>query len=161
MPLLLLGGGGTLSVDSCPGYADESGLAYTLWDSCSGFDGLYPGSPLTPPPLPPGVPPPPGWPPPPTYRFEVQTWDDCGGFDAAFASPEYEIEVIDGEPVSATESDCICCGCQCCSCNGYWSQFSFTISGVTGSARCQDMNGTHTITNVGGCLWSLGGPPPP
>ena len=145
----------------CTGYTDTSIYSYATWDSCGGFDAVYPGSPLSRPPLPPDVPPPPGWPPPPTYAYEVEQWDDCDGFDAAYPEPEYEIEVIDGLPVSITESDCICCDCECCSCNGYWSQFTFTVAGVTGDPACTDMNGDYTLTAVGGCLWSNGGPPPP
>lgn len=74
---------------------------------------------------------------------------------------DYETVTVTAPAVEG-HSDCICCECDCCRCNGYWTQMVVTISGFGGSSKCLDLNAVHTMNNVaGGCLWSIGGPPPP
>jgi hypothetical protein len=146
--------------DTCVGYEDEDEYKYTVHVGCHVFDGLYPGPALPPPPLPPGVTPPPGWPPPPTYAYFVETHTDadCAVFDSLYPEPDYTIEVLVSDTCPETS---VCCGCRCCVCSGYWTQYELTISGVTGpSQSCLDLNGTWLLSNGTGCLWQFGEIPP-
>lgn len=74
------------------------------------------------------------------------TIDLSAAFDASFS-------------LAFDSSGCTCCldetcDCPCCPA-GYWSEYTFTISGITNNhcSDCTSWNGTWTLKWVGGCTW--------
>lgn len=63
--------------------------------------------------------------------------------------------------ISPTPASCICCttgspcDCLCCT-GGYWTEYTFTVSGITNRVcgDCTAWNGTWTLKYRGGCLWT-------
>jgi hypothetical protein len=154
---------------TCPGFGDASKYAHTEFTGCDQFDVLYPGPPIQPP-SPPGVPPP-----PPVFRYLVTTHVGCADFDDLYPGPPivppgpppppgsppvFRYRVVISASAGCPDSS-ICCGCYCCRCNGYWTQFTFSVSGMSGPGNCADANGDYTLTGGTGCLWTNGPGIPP
>lgn len=86
--------------------------------------------------------------------------DNCEDFAELETDPRYTIIQIDEDH---DPLDCPCCGCNCCGCRGYWTEYSFTVSGISGDCTgnpptstdnpCAGNNGSYSMIWQTGCLW--------